>query len=247
MCAQFTLKEYANDLSVKFGIEISEPIDELRVRGFLKTEKAPVVIIENNKPTVKWMCFSLCPRWSKEFPAPFTSYNARMERVKTSANQEKKIERIYEIPSWRAPFTKGQTCLVPMNAAIESSYFGSHGGQMIQFWKKDESIYYAVGIWESWVDKSTGEIHETFALITDDPYQFFFDSGHDRSVFIIDEKNHEKWLQDKKMTGSQRFDFLRESRITLDWKVEVDREMAKGWEKRAPSKKEISEITVWKN
>jgi hypothetical protein len=45
----------------------------------------------------------------------------------------------------------------------------------------------------------------------------------------------------------ERFKFLRSNRISLDWKAETDREMKKGWEKRAPSETEIATMKVWKN
>jgi len=245
ICAQFILKIKANELSKKFGIKLPEKhkdlVFDVRAQGFIKTDLAPV-IRQNSEGDLEiaMMKFSLCPSWSKEFPVKFTTYNARMER-----DNKGKIEKIYQVPTWKEAFVKGQTCLVPMNSAIESSYFGLSAGKMIQFTKKDEGTYYVAGLWSSWVNKETGETHDTFTLITDDPYKFFFEHGHDRSVFVIDESKFHAWLTNKEMKPEERFKFLRANRVSLDWDVKTDREMKTGWQKRAPSQKEIDEIKVW--
>lgn len=187
------------------------------------------------------MKFSLCPSWSKEFPTKFTTYNARMER-KNKGRQE----LIFEVPTWKESFIQGQTCLVPLNAAIESSYFGLSAGKMIQFTQKENRVYYVVGLWASWLNKETGELIESFTLITDDPYDFFFKHGHDRSVFVISESAYQDWLTNRQMKPLDRFQFLKNNRVDLDWSVTVDREMKPGWEKRAPTPDEIADIKIWK-
>jgi putative SOS response-associated peptidase YedK len=247
MCAQFVLKAKANELSLKYGIKLSDTTKEwdIRPRGFIKTDLAPVLVFKDNQIQIKEMNFSLCPSWSNEFPCKWSTYNARLERPnpKNPSTQE----FIYQVPTWRDAFNKGQTCLVPMNAAIESSYFGTHAGQMIKLKVKNDELFFVAGIWSEWLDKSSGEIKETFTLLTDDPYEFFFKSGHDRSVIVLNENASLEWLKNNKFKPVERFDFIRKNRTSLDWDVETDREMNKGWEKKNPTEKEISEIKVWKN
>ncbi len=244
MCAQFILKTEANELSKKFGIKISEPISfDIRVRGFIKTDLAPIIIAKDGSLSIKEMMFSLCPSWSKEFPCKWSTYNARMERPNPKDSQLS--EFIYEVPTWRDSFNSGKTCLVPMNAAVESSYFGTQAGNMIQLKTKGDKIFYVAGLWSEWIDKSTGVVKETFTLITDDPYKFFFECGHDRSVFVLNDNSHLDWLLNKKFKPHERFNFLRNNRISLDWDVSIDRPMVKGWEKKKPTNDEIDQIKVW--
>jgi putative SOS response-associated peptidase YedK len=251
MCAQIYLKIKANALAKKFGITIPEKLSEISfeklVHGYMKTETAPVIFFAEGKLQVKEMYFSLCPAWSKEFPCEWSTYNARMERSQEDKKTKKiKSQRIYEVPTWRESFSKGQTCLVPINGAIESSYFGTHTGNMVRFSEKEGEVFYALGIWSEWVDKKTGEIKDTFALLTDDPYEFFFKTGHDRSIIVIKDEEFRRWLTDVKLTAEERFEFIRNSRVSCDWKVDIERPMKAGWEKRAPSKAEIGKIAVWK-
>jgi len=230
----------------KFNIQLPKSFTHsnfnLRVQGYLKTDEAPVIRTSHKGGLeLSMMKFSLCPSWSKEFPTKFTTYNARMER-KNKGRQE----LIFEVPTWKESFIQGQTCLVPLNAAIESSYFGLSAGKMIQFTQKENRVYYVVGLWASWLNKETGELIESFTLITDDPYDFFFKHGHDRSVFVISESAYQDWLTNRQMKPLDRFQFLKNNRVDLDWSVTVDREMKPGWEKRAPTPDEIADIKIWK-
>jgi putative SOS response-associated peptidase YedK len=256
MCAQFILKAKLKDLVVRFGAKpdpgILDSID-LRARGFIKTDQAPVLVFEEGEIQLRLMHFSLCPSWSQEFPHKWSSYNARMSRPKgekskrasSSKSSSPVEEMIFQIPSWRDPFSKGRTCLVPMNAAIESSYFGDHKGEIIQIANKDDSVFYCAGIWDRWLNKETGEVKDGFALITDDPYPFVFKVGHDRSVLLLNIESGLEWLKNQKWNAKERFEFLKKNRIDIDWKSETERKMAKGWEKRAPTPEEISSIRVW--
>ncbi|MBP7845092.1 MAG: SOS response-associated peptidase family protein [Proteobacteria bacterium] len=251
MCAQIYLKIKANSLSKKFGVKIPEKLSSTEidkmVHGYMKTELAPVIVYNEGKLHVKNMYFSLCPSWSKDFPCEWSTYNARMERPQEDKKTKKiKTQYIYETPTWREAFCKGQTCLVPISGAIESSYFGTHAGNILRFSEKHGEVFYALGIWSEWVDKKSGEIKESFALLTDDPYDFYFKAGHDRSIIVIDDAHFEKWLCDTKLKPKERFDFIRKSRVNCDWKVDIERPMKVGWEKRAPTKAEIGKIAVWK-
>lgn len=248
MCALYTLKTTLKQITDKLRhlspLTTNSPEQlEYRPQGYLKTNQAPVIFMnDSGNLEMKEMCFSLCPSWSKEFPTKFTTYNARMERPSKIEGQ---IERIYDVATWKESFRNGKTCLVPMNTATESSYFGESAGNIVGFSKTDDEVFFVAGLYNEWLNKETGEVVDTFTLITDDPYEFFFRHGHDRSVFVIDDKAHIKWLTDKKMKHLERFNLLRENRINLDWKVETERPLAKGWEKRAPSPEEIEAMKVW--
>jgi putative SOS response-associated peptidase YedK len=243
MCSQYDLKTFNNAL-VDNPFKLSTELDS-RIRGFIKTDDAPVIAYVENIIKVREMKFSLCPNWSKEFPFKASTYNARLDREREDKSGNINFEKIFEAPTWRTPFSKGQTCLVPMSNAVESSYFGTHAGQIVKFSPEDHSVFYAVGIWDSWLNKSTGELIYSYALLTDKPYKEFFNAGHDRSIILLEKNKHEEWLENKNKSATARYDFLKENRVSLNWTVETEREMKSGWEKRAPSDEEISLIESW--
>nr|VFK34081.1 MAG: SOS response associated peptidase (SRAP) [Candidatus Kentron sp. MB]VFK76579.1 MAG: SOS response associated peptidase (SRAP) [Candidatus Kentron sp. MB] len=264
MCASYRIQTKKHRLQA-LGIPIPQGFhdDELDilVQGYKKTEKAPVVVLENGRRSLKEMYFSLCPRWSGEFPFKAASYNARMNRPKIDKRTDKRtrqpltdpgtgslrIEYIFEMPTWKASF-RDRHCLAPMSWAIESSYFGTHAGNMVRFLRQDEALFLAVGIWDRWIHPDTGESVESFALLTDDPCEFFYRTGHDRSFLVLPASQWDTWLRGEFPSPKATYEFLRRNRIDFDWKTEIERPMKAGWEKRAPNREEIRMIgeTVWK-
>lgn len=261
MCSQFGITTDGKVLTKSMAIKIPDPLAkwDLRVQGYLKTDKAPVIVFNGDGFELKTMNWSLCPHWAKEYPFKPSTYNARLERPKRKKidgkyqivkdQQGKEVsEYIFQVPSFRDAFNNGQTCLVPLTYAVESSYFGEMAGNIIRIGVEGDELFFVAGLFSDWLNKETGEVVETFTLLTDNPYQKFFEWGHDRSVFTLHPDSHHDWLT-KSFTGQERLRFLRDSRADMPWAVKVDREMKKGWEKRCPTKAEIEEIasSVWIN
>ena len=261
MCASFIVQIDPERLAKKMSLKVPEGLSskawDFQPLGYMKTHEAPVIIgNKDGDKEVRLMRISLCPSWSKEYPFKASSYNARMERPLEKFNKEsgtKEVvfdpktkapvsEYIYQIPSWRSSFNSGMTCLVPMTWAIESCHFGKSKGKVIKVAQESEEPYFAVGMWSEWTDKKSGEVYETFALITDDPYKYFFEHGHDRSIFIIPKSQHDSWLFDKDITPEWRFNFLRENRTSLNWKASVVRELKKT---HSYTEEELKNIKVW--
>lgn len=244
MCAQFLLKTTRNSILERFNLHSSEDLNfNLTARGFMKTELAPILRMEENSLVLRNAAFSLCPPWSQKFPCDFSTYNARLERTSPKSG---KVEYIYQVPSWKESFSSGKTCLVPVSGVIETSYFGKFAGNTIRFSTQSQDFFFCAGIYHDWVDKKSGIVHETFTLLTDDPYPYFFESGHDRAIVVLENSKLTEWLSSPKMSPTDRFQFLRDSRKSLDWTATIERPLKKGWEKRAPSPEEIAEVKVWK-
>lgn len=254
MCSSYTLKsnwpQIQNKLTGYFlpslyrapnfrNLTGKENWDET-FQGFLKTNQAPVIYFKEGELVLEDFCFSLCPSWSKEFPCKWSTYNARMDRPSEKPNQAN--QKIFEIPSWREAFSKGQVCLVPMTSAIESSYFGMHAGEMVEFSVRNEDLFFACGIWSRWQNKT--ESHQGFALITDDPYPYFYNAGHDRSLMLIQSDFWPDWLM-KTYSSPERYQFLKEKRVDADFTSRSFKKMKAGWEKRAPSPEDIKRIKVF--
>nr|VFK18722.1 MAG: SOS response associated peptidase (SRAP) [Candidatus Kentron sp. LPFa] len=259
MCASYKIRTKKHIIE-GLGISVSETFGEddldILARGYRKTDKVPVVVLESAGRVLKEMCFSLCPRWSGEFPFKASTYNARMNRPKMDRRSGQPlihpktgrslIEYIFEMPTWKASF-RDRHCLAPMSWAMESSYFGAYAGNMVRFSRQDEALFLAVGIWDRWIHRDTGESVDSFALLTDDPYEFFYDTGHDRSLFVISEDRWDPWLKGEFASPRDTYAFLRESRVDLPWKAEIERPLKKGWERRAPNDAAIKAMgeTVW--
>lgn len=269
MCSIITVKTQPFEFNHYFSSQLRdlEQIDErginLRVHGYLKKERAPVVFLDSSGVlTIASKFFSLCPSWSRQWPFPFETYNARLTRpikrsllrdeaglfheVAQEREQPVQTEQlIYSVPSFRDAFKSGQTCLVPISAALESCYFGLSAGHIVRFSVLKESLFFALGLWNDWVDPMSGEIFPTFTLLTDEPDDFVKSHGHDRSIVVIDANNWEHWLRSSKLSMHQRFEWIRQKRIQPRWNVEVERALKSGWQKKAPTAEEIRQIKTW--
>jgi putative SOS response-associated peptidase YedK len=69
------------------------------------------------------------------------------------------------------------------------------GGKKQPYWigMKDRSPFSFAGIWEAWTDPKTGEIIETFCIITTEPNDVTAPI-HDRMPVIIAPKDYDAWL-----------------------------------------------------
>lgn len=127
------------------------------------------------------MNFSLVPSWSKVRKPKYTTYNAR-------------IEEVLNKPTWREPF-KSHHCLVPIKFFIESVYDGPFAGHNISIENSNHDLMTAAGIWDTWQDHNTGEVLESFAILTCEPSKEIIAAGHDRCPLFLKRSAWNSWLK----------------------------------------------------
>lgn len=213
MCAQFIINPPNKDFESIFGIQIMDDI-ELWFGRIIPHSLAPVVTKEH----LRRMNFSLIPSWSKERKPKFATHNAR-------------IESIDEKATWKKPFLT-QHCLIPMHTFVEPIYEGDLAGNMVRFSSID--ILIAAGVFDMWMDPATGEIIESFAIITSEPCEFVASKGHDRQPIFLSQENARGWLKLNSTDSKVHKNFLLESAIIPQLYTEIDRPMKAGWQKRIP-------------
>ncbi len=225
MCAQFELKAEAEALEKLFGISLPDNLSDLSDTPFSSThlhkkitphQKSWVVTADGFKE----MNFSLIPSWSKERKPKFATHNAR-------------LETLAEKPTWKKPL-ESKRCLVPLTSFIEPIYHNEYAGNMVAFSsaEKTQPVMVAAGIYDEWLDKSTGEVIESFTIITREPIDFVKKIGHDRSPLFLNAENQKQWIDGQKKPAGELIDFLRHSQAEPSLEVQKDRAMRPGWEKR---------------
>jgi len=105
--------------------------------------KAPVI----RGDMLSYMTWGFVPHWSKE-DLRTKIINARLETL-----QEK--------PSFR----KAKRCLIPANGFFEwdKSFKPS---KPVDFHLANDTPFAFAGLWDEWADKATGEVRETFCIVT---------------------------------------------------------------------------------
>ena len=96
--------------------------------------------------------FGLVPHWAPDTAIGRRTYNARSETVADK-------------PSYRQAWRRGQFCLVPMQWFYEPNY---ESGRAVRWriGRSDESAFCVAGIWDRWIDRTTGEVIVSFSLLT---------------------------------------------------------------------------------
>ncbi|TAJ10287.1 SOS response-associated peptidase [Marinilabiliaceae bacterium JC017] len=138
--------------------------------------------------------FGMTPNWAKK---PMYLFNARSEG---DSNRENKKNYqgsmgIISKPSFRKPI-RSQRCLVIANAFIEGPekeklnkpYAISH---------INDELFSLAGIWDSWVEPTTGEMHHSFAIITTVGNEITDRIGHHRSPVVLLKEDEKKWLNNQ--------------------------------------------------
>lgn len=209
MCAQYQLKAKAKSLSRALGIKISEPL-EWREK-IVPYSTAPVVTEDG----IQMMRFSLLPIWSKEPKVKFATHNARLETIDEKA-------------TWKRPFLKHHA-FVPMTAFIEPIYTGKLAGNMVAF--NSEDLLFAAAICDSWTNKKTGEVIDSFSIITSNPCAYVKKVGHDRQPVFLKLKDAKEW-RTLEGDAQELKEFLYDNAIKPKVKTSIDRPLKPGWEKR---------------
>ena len=96
--------------------------------------------------------FGLIPGWAKDRNIGRRTYNARTETVA-------------EKPSYRTAWRRRQLCLVPMERFFEPCW---ETGKAVRWsiHRQDCEPFTVAAIWDSWTDNGTGEIVESFSMLT---------------------------------------------------------------------------------
>ena len=228
MCSQFSLYSNPNKLSKELGIKIAEDLSSVSEIAF-PYSYAPVVLKTNIELHMKLMSFSLVPAWSAEPRVKFATHNARLYSFDSKKNKEIPI---YEKPTWREAF-KLRHCVVPMSGFIEPIYINEFAGNMVVFKNVIDEALLAAGIWEEWVNKSTGEVLESFTILTDEPYPYVLEMGHDRSPVFLKQEDLASWLSLEPKQPQKMIEFLRAKRLVPQLQTKKLRPLKEGWQKKA--------------
>lgn len=96
--------------------------------------------------------WSLIPWFAKERKLKYPTANARSEELAQKA-------------SYKHPWARGQRCIIPARAFFEPNW---EAGKHIPwiFRRTDGAPWGLAGLWSTWADKETGELVESYTMLT---------------------------------------------------------------------------------
>ena len=96
--------------------------------------------------------WGLIPWFAKAAKLPYATNNARSEELAAKA-------------TYKHPWARGQRCIIPALDFDEPCW---ETGKNVwwRFRRADGQPWGLAGLWNVWVDKSTGEVHESYTMLT---------------------------------------------------------------------------------
>ncbi|MBB6612366.1 SOS response-associated peptidase [Pontibacter sp. Tf4] len=140
-------------------------------------------VVTGDKPDqLQLFSWGLVPHWSTDLtPRNKPPINAR-------------AETLLEKPSFRALITS-KRCLVPANSFYE--WRNTAAGKVpYRFLLQSEALVSFAGLWDTWADKHTGQVLNTFTIITTQANELVRPT-HDRMPVLLTPEKEEAWLTTK--------------------------------------------------
>jgi putative SOS response-associated peptidase YedK len=106
---------------------------------------------EDEQPELVPMRWWLTPYWAKEMSAKYSMFNAKSETVEKS-------------PAFREPYKK-RRCVVPVSGFYE---WARSNNQKLPYYLTPHDVpgMLLAGIWDRWRNKESGDVIESFAVLT---------------------------------------------------------------------------------
>lgn len=140
--------------------------------------------------------WGLIPWFAKTSKLSYATNNARAEELEAKA-------------SYKQPWARSQRCLIPAEVFWEPCW---ETGKNVwwRFRRQDGEAFALAGLWNTWVEKETGEVHESYTMLTlnADAHPVFRrmhkpdpklpkDAQDKRMVVVLEQDEWDPWLEAK--------------------------------------------------
>lgn len=192
MCGRFTNNAKPEQIKTEFKVGANNPNLFQPRYNIAPSQMIDVVFTPESEPILSQLKWGLVPSWAKESDIGNRMINARAETITKK-------------PSFREAF-KSRRCVIPASGFFEWQKKSAGAKQPFYFYLKEKEVFGFAGLWEEWLDKNTGELLETCAIITTEANEVL-KPVHERMPVILKTESYDEWLDAKvKDTGKlQKF------------------------------------------
>lgn len=96
--------------------------------------------------------WGLIPFFAKVANLPYSTNNARAEELSAK-------------PTFRDPWKRGQRCIIPA-VSFDEPCWETGKNVWWRFRRADGALWGLAGLWNTWLDKTTGELVESYTMLT---------------------------------------------------------------------------------
>jgi len=191
MCGRYVIISKVSEIEKRFNVKATQPELFLPRVNLGIGQLAPVVSSEQPQ-RVSFFKFGLTPHWAEKRTYFF---NARAEGDLNSNDDPHFTggSGILQKPAFRKSI-RSQRCLVIADAFIEGPKNEKLSKPYVIYMRDGQRPFAFAGIWDEWVDKETGEIEKSFAIITTAANDLLQKIGHHRGPVILNREDESTWL-----------------------------------------------------
>lgn len=190
MCGRYVTVSKIKAVEKRFNIEIQSPEKWQFNVNVGPGSLAPV--ITNDRPDIaQHFQFGFTPHWAKK---PMYVFNARSEGDHNSENNPdyRGAKGIIQKPMFRKSIRE-KRCLVVADAFIEGPEREKLNKPYVVYLRNRRPFAFA-GVWDEWVNEETGEVLNSFAILTTVANPLLAAVGHHRSPVILHPEQESDWL-----------------------------------------------------
>lgn len=193
MCGRYVLVQNVEVIERRFNVKVPEDYKWEPSYNISPGQFAPVITSDNPRE-VQLFQFGMTPFWAKK---PMYLFNARAEGNNNQENDPnyKGAKGIITKPSFRKPI-RSQRCLIIADCFIEGTIKERLSKPYVVYLKDNVRPFSFAGLWDRWVNKETGEILNSFSIITTTANALIQKIPHHRSPVILSQRSESKWLNE---------------------------------------------------
>lgn len=191
MCGRYVVVTETSIIAKKFNVHVPPEVHIQPNFNVSAGDLAPVITCEH-PDTLQNFTFGYTPHWSKKKTYVI---NARSEGDHNKQNKAdyRGAKGIISKPFFRQSI-RSKRCLVVADAFVEGTTKEKlEKPYLVHMLNKRRPFAFA-GVYDQWVDENSGEILNTFAIITCPPNPLMEMIPHHRMPVILDEKDYATYL-----------------------------------------------------
>ena len=194
MCGRYILVQKQEVIEKRYNAVFDITADYSPSYNISPGQYAPIVLHEGSN-VIKMFRFGLTPHWSKK---NMLLINARTEGDYNKLNDTEYNgnKGIISKPSFRKPI-RSQRCLIPADAFYEGPELEKLSKPYLVYLIDKVRPFSFAGIFDTWHNEETGEIINSFAIITTVANTLLKKIPHHRSPVILPQSYEQKWLNPK--------------------------------------------------
>jgi putative SOS response-associated peptidase YedK len=202
MCFSVNVNLVKEELENRYGATFLDP-DKYHPSYYYHAFGLPEIpaICSGQTDKIRMLTWGLIPSWVK------TKNNADEIRFKTF---NARAESVDNKPSFSASFSS-KRCIIPVRGFFEWQHT-SAGKIPWYIFRNDGDMISLAGLWSNWEDNMTGEVLDTFSIITTDANDMMAEihNSKKRMPVILERNMENKWI-DTATSGSEALMMLKPS------------------------------------